>query len=118
MNSKFWLSANVSKALEVGSFLVFVVAEAVVIAASLKLPKPISPSVVRSLLLNVFLTCAPGAVGVHGYKVVNRIRSKFDAQREDPTFVWLSRQFLAATIVAYGVIVSNVVSLTDVFRPS
>ncbi len=111
MHSKWMLSERVSRILLACSLSVFLVGEAVVVVASLGLPKGPSLGIGR-ILVNVLLTSIPGLAGIRGYYVVKRLRSNFDAERQEATFVWLSRQFLAVTISAYAVVVSIVASLS------
>ncbi len=112
MHSKWILSEHVSQIVLACTLTTFLVSEAVVIVASLGfLNGHASLGISRHLLVNVFLTSIPGIAGIRGYYVVRRLRSKLDAEREEATLVWFSRQFLAAAVFAYAAIISVVASL-------
>ena len=116
MRSGWILSDGVTRILWVGALLVFLLAEAVVIVAGLGLPKAHASLGIGQLLLTVFLIAIPGLAGIKGYYVAERLRSKFDAEQQDASFVWLSRQFLLATVFAYTAVIFVVISLTEAVR--
>jgi hypothetical protein len=52
-----------------------------------------------------------------GCSVVKRLQSKFEAGREEVTFIWLWRQYMVGTVLAYGAIIVIVMSLAESFHP-
>ncbi len=116
MPSKWMHSEWVTHILWAGAVAVFICAEAVVIVACLGLPQGRPSLGIGEALMNVFLTSIPGVVAIGGYRVIRRLRSRFDAERQDVTFIWLSRQFLVGAIFAYAAIVSIVISLGEVLH--
>jgi hypothetical protein len=113
-----WINGHgITRVLWVCALLVFLVAEAVLIVASLGLPEGNSSLPVRSVILNVFLASIPAVVGLSGYKAVRGLAAKANMDSADTTFVWLSRQFLIAAIFAYVALLFVVMSLTDAWHP-
>jgi hypothetical protein len=117
MHGKWLLREYVSRMFLVGALLVLLVAETTVIVAFLGLPKVHASSVMVHLLASVFVTSIPGIAGVKGYYVAKRLRLALDVNREETTVMWLSRQYLATAIAAYGAVIMNVIFLTEAMRP-
>lgn len=114
------LSSWVSRVILAGAILTFLFTEAVVIVTSLGWPNAhvsLGTREIRQLLVNAFLASIPFFVGIGGCSMIKRLQSKFEAGREEATFVWLWRQYLAGTVFAYGAIIVIVISLAETFRP-
>jgi len=103
-----------------GALLLFLLAEAAVIIASLGWPNghaSLGTRWIVQLLVNAFLTSIPFVAGIGGCNGVNRLRPKFNAEGEIVNFIWLWRQYLAGTVFAYVAIILLVTSLSEAFRP-
>jgi hypothetical protein len=120
MDNRWMLSGWFSRIISVGALLTFLMTEAVVIVASLGWPNAhvlLGTREICQLLVNAFLASLPFFVGIRGCSVVRRLQSKFEAGREEATFVWLWRQFMAGTVIANGAIIVIVLSLAESFHP-
>ena len=119
MDNRWMLSDWISHIILVGALVMLLVAEVTVVAATLGWPNGnvvLGTRGIGQLLVNEFLTLIPFVVGIWGCMVVKRLQSKFDAEREKATFVWLWRQYLAGTVFAYAAIISVVMSVAGAFR--
>jgi hypothetical protein len=113
-----WLrSVYIDRTLLIGTLLLLLIAEAMVIVAFAVSPKMHPSFGIDYLLGSVFITCIPGVAGIKGYYMVRRLRSTLDVKGEDTTAIWLSRHFLGVTVFAYGAVIVNIMLLTEQLRP-
>jgi len=96
---RFLYGSSVTRVLWVCTVLVFVAAEAQVVAAYLGTPRPHTLLSIGRLLVAVLIVSIPGIAGLKGYQVVNRLSSP--VTEEKGKLIWLARQFLMASISAY-----------------
>jgi hypothetical protein len=119
VHSKLMISGWLDRVILAGALVMFFLTEAVVIVALLGWPNghaSLGSRGIRQLLVNAFLISIPFVAGIRGSSVVKDLRSRFGAEGEAATFVWLWRQYLAGTICAYAAIIVIVISLTEAFR--
>jgi hypothetical protein len=117
MHGKWLYSAYITRVLLVGTLLLLVVVEAVVIVSFVGSPKPHSLLALGYLLGIVLVTSVPGVAAIKGYQAVSKTRSTLDAEGERKTVIWLSRQFLATAVAGYAAIIVIVIFLTEFLRP-
>jgi hypothetical protein len=118
MYGKWLLSERYTKFLMAGTLAIFLVAEAVVIVASLGLRNERPPLGLVSLLTIVFINSLPGIMGISAHQRFKRLKSKnFDVIGEEWSLPFLSRQYLRAAVAAYAAIIMDVIFLTEAARP-
>lgn len=113
-----WLYAGqLDRVLGLCVVLLFVVAEALVVAASLGSPQARSPAGLGLLLARMLINAIPAAAGLKGYFVAKRLPSRADAKQKDAVVLWVSRQFLATAAFAYGAVIFDVIHLGNAIGP-
>lgn len=84
----------------VGAVLLFILAEAQIIASYVRMPNQHTWLDVGRLLGTLLVVSVPGVAGLKGYSVVKRLPSSISGD-DQSKLVWLERQFLTIVIFAY-----------------
>jgi hypothetical protein len=102
-------AAQVDRVLGLGLVVVLLVAEALVIAASLGSPQARSAGGMGLVFARVLINAIPAVAGIRGYFVARRLSSEADTELKNAPMLWVSRQFLTVAVFAYAAVIIDVI---------
>ena len=112
MNGSALHSSKLTSILSLGTWVVFLVSEALVVITYIRAPKN-TLLTLGFFAANIFITAIPAVAGMRGYYAAKRLSSSLG---EEITTLWFSRQFLLVAAFAYAALITNAIFLTEALR--
>jgi len=104
-----WLSASwITKALWVGTALVFIVAEAVALEIPIEYWARNPALAIQYIIYCSIIIAVPGVAGFQGYRILSNWPPNSEDSRLELYLTYLSRQFALITVFSYAAIIASI----------